>query len=135
MGVAGGHREIWRKLIESKPADFARLAGLAVCCFAGQDLTKIGRGNPVLVFAGEAVVGDAKQGVKRYFHADLPASFADGTLLESFEEVDFTADDAPAAGLRRELAERQEHAALVVGQKNADANSGLRSFGHRPVNE
>jgi hypothetical protein len=79
----------------------------------------------MLVFAGEAVTGDAKQGAKRNFDADFFASFADGALLECFEEIHFAADDAPAAGFGRAFAEREEHAAVIVGQEDADSDSGM----------
>src|SRR2546430_1376368 len=39
------------------------------------------------------------------------ARFADGALFESFEKIHFAADDAPAAGFGRQLAQREEHAA------------------------
>ena len=120
-------------MVERKPADFARFGRLAVGGFAGADFAQLGRGDPVLVFAGEAVIGDAKQGAKRNFYADFFASFADGALLESLEEVHFAADDAPAACLGRPLAESQEHAAVVVGQENTDADSGLRKVGHKDL--
>jgi hypothetical protein len=62
--VAGGHGQIRRQVIETEPADFASFRGLTVPCFSGQDLAKVSRGNPVLVFAREAVIGHAKQGEK-----------------------------------------------------------------------
>src|SRR5690348_16018491 len=132
-GVAGGHGEIGRQLIEIEPANLARFGWLAVSGFAGEDLAQVGWRDPVLVFAREAVIGDAKQGAKRDFHADFFASFADGALLKSFEKVHFAADDAPAAGFGRPFAEREEHAAVIVGEENADADSGLKRFGHRDL--
>ena len=50
----------------------------------------------------------------RDFEADLFARFANGALLESFEEIDFAADNAPAASLWRPPAEGEEHAAVIV---------------------
>ena len=129
-GVASGHGEIWRKLVEFEPANLARFGWLTVCGFAGKDFAQVSGRNPVLVFAGETVIGDTKQGAKRDFDADFFARFADGALLEGFEKIYFAADDAPAARFGRPLAEGEEHAAVVVGQEDADANSGLRRFGH-----
>ena len=71
--------------------------------------------NPMLVFAGQAVIGDAEQRTERNLEADFFAGFADGALLEGFEKIDFTADDAPAASFGRPLAQREQHAAQVVG--------------------
>src|SRR5215472_8833795 len=62
--------------------------------------------------------------------ADLFPSFADGALLESFEEVDLAADDARAASFRGQLAQGEQHSALAVGQQNADANPGMGSLLH-----
>src|ERR1051325_7195686 len=88
----------------------------------------------MLIFAGQAVIGDAEQGTKRDFNADFFAGFADGALLKGFEKIDFAADDAPAVSFGRPLAQREEHAAQVVGEENADADSGMRSFGHTGLN-
>lgn len=117
-------------MIETKPADFAGFRGLTVPCFSGQDLAKVSRRNPVLIFARQAVIGNAKQRKKRDFQAHFFAGFSDGALLESFEKGHFAADDAPAAGFRREPSEREEDAALIVGQENADSDPRKRRFRH-----
>ena len=112
--VASGHGEVGRQLVEIEPSNLVRFGWLAVGCFAGQNLAQVRRRDPVLVFAGEAVVGDAKQGTNRDFDADFFARFADGALLESLEENHFAADNAPAASLWRPPAEGEEHAAVIV---------------------
>jgi hypothetical protein len=63
--------------------------------------------------------------------ADFFAGFADGTGFERFEEVEFAADDAPAASLGRKFAEGQEHASACVEQKHTYANFG--NWGERGV--
>ena len=120
-------------MVECEPADLVCFGWLAVGGFAEQNLPEIRRGDPMLVLAREAVIGDAKQGAKGDFDADFFASFADGALLESFEKVHFAADDAPATGLGRPLAQGEKHAAVVVGQENADADSGLRNIEHKDL--
>ena len=76
------------------------------------------------------MIGNAKQREKRDLQAHFFASFSDSALLESFEKVHLAADDAPAAGFRRELSEREEDAALIVGQENADADPRMKRFWH-----
>ena len=132
-GVAGSHSEIRRQLAQAEPTDFQGFGRLAVGGFTGKDLAEVRGRDPVLVFAGETVVGNAKQRVKRDFDADLFAGFADGALLESLEKVHFAADNAPAPGFGRPLTERQEHAAAIVGQQNANADSGLKKFEHEDL--
>ena len=134
-GVAGGHSEVRGQAVELKPADFARFGRLAVRGFARENLAEIGWGDPMLVFARETVIGYAKQGVKGDFDADFFAGFADGALFESFEKIHFAADDAPTTSLRWPLAQGQEHAAVIVGEENADADSGLRRIKHGDLTE
>jgi len=71
------------------------------------------------------VIADAKQGAKRDLDADFFARFADGALFERFEKIHFAADDAPAAGFGRQLAQREEHAAAIVGEEDANSDSGM----------
>jgi len=75
---------------------------LAVRGFARENLAEVGGRNPVLVFAREAVVGDAKQRAKRDFDADFFAGFMDGALLERLEKIHFapTMLQQPASGGR-----------------------------------
>jgi hypothetical protein len=61
------------------------------------------------------VIGHAKQGKEGDLQPHFFAGLSDGALLQSFEKVHFAADDAPAAGFGRELSEREEDTALMVG--------------------
>src|SRR5215472_4430733 len=117
-------------MIETEPADLAGFRGLTVPCLSRQDLAKVSRRNPVLIFARQAVIGNAKQREKGNFQAHFLAGFSDGALLESFEKAHFAADDAPAAGFRREPSEREEDATPIVGQENADSDPRMRRFRH-----
>ena len=85
-----------RQLVDTEPADLARFSRLSVRSFTGQDLAKVSWRDPVLVFARQAMVGNTGQRAKGDLDADFFASFADDTLLESFEEIHFAADGAPA---------------------------------------
>jgi len=70
----------------------------------------------MLVLAGQAVIGDAKQGAKTDFQADFFPSFANRALYESLQEINLAADNTPATGLGRSVAECEKYATLAVGQ-------------------
>ena len=60
----------------------------------------------MLIFAREAVVGNAQQRAERNFEADFFVSFADRALFKSLEEIHLASDDAPAACFGRPIAQR-----------------------------
>jgi hypothetical protein len=106
-GVAGGHGEIGRKSVEGEPADLASLARFAVFGATAGHAAQISGGDPMLVFLRQDMVGDAKETFDGDGDADFFESFADGTLVKSFEVFEFAADDAPAAGFGRPNAESE----------------------------
>jgi len=59
------------------------------------------------------------------------AAFADGAVLESFEEVDFASHDAPVSGLWRTPTEGEEYVASRIENEDSGANpwSGDGGFG------
>jgi hypothetical protein len=83
-GVAGGDGKVRRELVKAEPADFASFYRLAICGFTRKDLSKESRGDPMLVFTREAMVGDAEERAKGDFEADLFAGFANGARFERF---------------------------------------------------
>jgi hypothetical protein len=98
-----------------EPADLEGLVWLAVGGATAEDTAQIGWGDPVLALGREAVVGYAEQAFYFDLDADFFEGFADGAGLEGLEVVEFAADDAPAAGFGRKLAEGQEDTASCVG--------------------
>ena len=89
-GVARGHGQIWRQLVERKPADLARLAWLAVPCFAAQNAAEECGRHPVLAFIGQAVIGDAEEAVDDNFDAGFFTRFADRALSQRLQEIQLT---------------------------------------------
>jgi hypothetical protein len=55
-------------------------------------------------------------------HADLLAGLADRAFLQSLEIAQFVADDAPTAGFRRKIREREKDAAQVIEYEDSDAD-------------
>ena len=72
------------------------------------------------------MVGDAEDADEADFEADLLAGFADGALLERFEVVDFAADDAPATGFGRPVAESEKDAAEFIDEEDTHADARMR---------
>ena len=56
------------------------------------------------------MVGDAKKTFDRDGDADFFESFAEGTVVKSFQVFELTADDAPAARFGRKLSKGEERA-------------------------
>jgi hypothetical protein len=70
---------------------------------------------------------NAKQRLDGDIDADFFPRFADRAVLERFEIVQLSADDAPATGFGRKNAEGEQDMLAVVHQKHADADTGSRS--------
>jgi hypothetical protein len=83
----------------------------------------------VLAFLGQEVVGDAKKTFDGNSHAHFFESFAEGTVVKSFEVFQLAADDAPAACFGCTLAEREERAAAVVEDEDTYADSREGDWG------
>jgi hypothetical protein len=124
-GVAGGHGEVWRELIEREPADLPSLARFAVFGAAAGYAAQIGGRNPVLALVRQEMVSNAKKGFDGDSDADFFEGFADGTVVKSFEVFEFAPDDAPGAGFGREFAEGEESAAAVVEDEDTYADSRM----------
>ena len=71
------------------------------------------------------MVRNAQQGLERDVYTDFLPGFADGTGLKSFEIIELAADDAPASGLRRAHAQREQDAVRFVSNQHADADPGM----------
>jgi len=69
------------------------------------------------------VVGDAQEAEQFDFDSGFFAGFTDGALLQAFQKVHFSADDAPAAGFWGALAQGEENAVLRIDQEYADTDS------------
>jgi len=82
----------------------ARLARFAILGATVGYAAQIGGGDPVLVFQGQEVVGDAEKGFDGDGEADFFESFAEGAVVKSFEVFEFAADDAPGACFGGKLA-------------------------------
>jgi len=78
------------------------------------------------MLAGEVMFRNAKERLDGDIDADFFARFANGTLLERFEIVQLSADNAPATGFGRKKAQGQQDALVVVHQKHADADTRNR---------
>jgi hypothetical protein len=76
----------------------------------------------MLAFDGQEMIGDAQERVYRDGGADFFQGFTNGALLEGLQKVEFASHDAPATGLGRAAAEREEQAAGLVNQKNTHAH-------------
>jgi hypothetical protein len=113
-GVAGGHSEVWRELIEREPADLPSLARFAVFGAAAGYAAQIGGRNPVLALLRQEVICNAKEGFDGDSDANFFESFADGTVVQSFEVFELAADDAPGTCFGRQFAEGEERAAAMV---------------------
>ena len=72
------------------------------------------------------MIGNAEEADETDLETDLLAGLTKGALLESFEIVDFAADDAPASGLGRPVAKREKDAAEIVDQEDTHADAGMR---------
>jgi hypothetical protein len=127
-GVAGGHGEIRGELIEGEPADLAGFSRFTIFGAAVGYAAQVGRGDPVLAFLGQEVVGDAQKGFDGDGEADFFESFAESAVVKSFEVFEFAADDAPGAGFGRELAKGEERAAAVVQDEDTYADSWKRAW-------
>lgn len=125
-GVAGGDGEIRGQIGEWEPGDLASFFRLTVAGFAGEDFAEVRGRNPVLPFLREMMVGDAEEADETDFEADFLAGFADGALLERFEIVDFAANDAPAAGFGRPVAESEKDAAVSIHEEDPNADAWMR---------
>jgi hypothetical protein len=124
-GVAGGHGEIRRELLQGEPADLAGLARFAILGAAVGYAAQIGRGNPVLAFLGQEVVGDAEKGFDEDGEADFFERFTEGAAVKGLEVFELAADDAPGAGFRGKLTKGEERAAAVVEERTPTPTLGI----------
>ena len=125
-GVAGGHGEIRGELIEGEPADLAGFSRFTIFGAAVGYAAQVGRGDPVLAFLGQEVVGDAEKAFDADREADFFESFAEGAVVKSFEVFELATEDAPGACFGGKLAKGEERAAAVVEDEDthADPRSG-----------
>jgi hypothetical protein len=73
----------------------------------------------MLAFGGQEMIGDAQERIDGNGGTDFFQRFAYGALLQGFEKIEFAADNAPATGLGRATAEREEQAAGFVDQEDS----------------
>jgi len=125
-GIAGGHGEVRGKVVNGKPADFLCFFGLAVSWLPAKDSSQERGRNPVLMLAGEAVLGNAQQRLDGDVDTDFFASFANRTVLERFEIIQLSTDNTPATCLRGKNAEGEQDPLAMVHQKHADADTRIR---------
>jgi hypothetical protein len=96
---------------------------LAIPNFTAHNSSQICRSYPVLLFAGQNVIGHTQQLQQLHVYPGLFPCFPDGTSLEGFEEIDFTTDNAPAACFRRPLSECQQYAVLRIHYQHANTDT------------
>ena len=96
-------------MIEGKPSNVAGLIGFAIVGSARQNTSQISRGDPVLSFIGEKMIGDAQESLNGDFQADFLASLAYRARFKRLPIIQFAADDAPIPDLGRPRAEREQH--------------------------
>jgi hypothetical protein len=116
--IARCHREVVGKFVGGEPAHFACLVRLAVSRRALQDASQVRRGDPVLAFVREQVIGDAQQAVDGNFQAHLFEGLANCAGLEGFEELYLAADDAPTPRFRGKFSQRQQNPAAFVNEQD-----------------
>jgi len=97
-GVAGGHGEGWRVARRGGTSGLRRSSRVPYLRHTGEDAAEVGRGDPVLTFGGQAVVGDAEEAFDGDFYPDFFFGFADGAGFQRLEVVEFAAYDAPVIG-------------------------------------
>jgi hypothetical protein len=71
------------------------------------------------------MIGDAQERIDGDGGTDFFQGFADSTVFEGFEKIEFAADNAPATGLGRPAAKGEEQAAGFVDQEDSHANPGV----------
>jgi len=96
-------------VIEGEPSNVAGLIGFAIVRSARQNTSQISRGNPVLFFLGEKMIGDAQQSLNDDFQAGFLASLAHGACFKRLQVIQFATHDTPTPGLGRPRAEREQY--------------------------
>jgi hypothetical protein len=120
--VLRGHGEIRGKPIERKPGDFVSLSRFAVFGPAAGNAAQISGRNPMLVLPGQDVVGEAEKAFDGDFKAYFLASFAECACLEGFLIFQLATDNAPAAHLGRQIAQREQYATASIKDQNTHAD-------------
>ena len=96
---------------------------LAIARLTAGDAAEERRRNPVLIFAGQAMIGDAQKTLKDNFDAGFLVRFPNRALFERFEKIELATENAPTIRFRGELAQGQQRAISFIDEKHADADS------------
>ncbi len=77
----------------------------------------------MLAFLRQEMVGNAKKTFDGDFDTYFFASFAAHAFCESLQIFQLAANDAPAACFRRQVAEREKHARVLIDKEHTDADA------------
>ena len=81
----------------------------------------------MLILRRQQVIRDAEQPLDRDAHTRFFVCLANRAILNCFEEIDFAAENAPAACFRRRFAQRQQNTLALINEQNPRANARLQN--------